>query len=643
MQTEERRLLSHAPRAAGHIWILLFLILTGALLVRVINLGADPPALINRDVITDEGWWAHNVRNVLHHGQWRIDDYNPGIYSASLHTSLLYVLMKWLGPELTSVRLLSALAGWLTVVLLFLWLRREVSMRAGLIAALLLGFSNLDIMYSRSGFVESTMVFFLALALWLWSMRQRHSLFALLSGLAFGLLMLTKVTAVYLAPGLVFLALAERVRKRIGRRDAMIFGSGVVVVGAAYLLFFVIPNFHEWVGYNLAAATGDEWPRQASDLVYCFLKILTSPFYSELPILTGLALLAFGRLIIRVSRQGVAATVREASDVEILGMSLLLGYFLSLAPTLYQPERRFIPVSFLMAALAAVVLDYSWQRGKEPSVSADRMGPAGWFVSLFFLPAVGIINLQWEALGTPLTVRFWAIKAAFISLLVIASVALSRSRLPARITEKLLAVSRLGFLLLFFYLTLGVVMTGLSVWGVEVTAGRPFASGDANRLLISLVFIVLLAVMSKGTARTGGRLAVLLLALFLLVEGVRISTWLLRPTYTLMEANRILAGMMGENETVVTRYETLLLSSRARVVCYWPREGFNVNAFEQLRPGYILILRRDDWRDFALEEMSPEEWPPPVKQLPTKVTSFDLCPTPARGPRFILELYRMTD
>jgi hypothetical protein len=157
------------------------------------------------------------------------------------------------------------------------------------------------------------------------------------------------------------------------------------------------------------------------------------------------------------------------------------------------------------------------------------MGPAGWFVSLFFLPAVGIINLQWEALGTPLTVKFWAIKAACISLLVVASVALSRRRLPDRMTEKLLAVSRLGFLLLFFYLTLGVVRTAVSVWGGEHTASPPFASGDVNQLLIGLVAIVLGTVMMYRAARNRRHVMVLLLGLFL--AGYFARRWeLLRQT-----------------------------------------------------------------------------------------------------------------
>lgn len=141
-------------------------ILAAALILRVINLDADPSALISRDFITDEGWWAHNARNAVLYGQWRIDDHNLGLYSAFLYNLLLYFTFKLLGISFTTLRFLSAVAGWLSVLLTFLLVRREQSVRAALFASSLLGLSNLHILYSRTGFAESTMVFFLALMLW---------------------------------------------------------------------------------------------------------------------------------------------------------------------------------------------------------------------------------------------------------------------------------------------------------------------------------------------------------------------------------------------------------------------------------------------------------------------------------------------
>ena len=80
------------PRVLGA--MLIFVVLAAALLVRVINAGADPPSSISRDFITDEGQWTHNARNAAIYGQWRLDDYNPGFHSAFLYTCLVYSITE---------------------------------------------------------------------------------------------------------------------------------------------------------------------------------------------------------------------------------------------------------------------------------------------------------------------------------------------------------------------------------------------------------------------------------------------------------------------------------------------------------------------------------------------------------------------
>src|SRR5215471_16370711 len=97
-----------------------------ALLLRVINLNADPSALISRDLITDEGWWTHNARNALFHGQFRLDDYNLGFYSSPLYNYAIYAVLKLLGTSFAAVRLLPAVCGWLTVVVLCWFVRRDI-------------------------------------------------------------------------------------------------------------------------------------------------------------------------------------------------------------------------------------------------------------------------------------------------------------------------------------------------------------------------------------------------------------------------------------------------------------------------------------------------------------------------------------
>ncbi|PYT06504.1 MAG: hypothetical protein DMF60_09285 [Acidobacteria bacterium] len=618
-------------------------ILAAALLLRVINLDADPSPLINRDFITDEGWWAHNARNAFFYGQWRIDEYNQGLYSAYLYTALLYFTFKLFGITLMTLRALSSLGGWLTVVLLFLLVRRDISTRAALLASVLLGFSNLHIIYSRTGFVESTMVFFMALALWLWSMRSEHYLFASLSGIAFALTLLTKITAIYFLPGLALVTLAVSIRRSVRRRDAVLFLTGGCVVGAVYAIFFVVPNLDDWLRLNMSLGSGAEWPTGFSGRIQSVLKLLGSTFYAQAPLLTALSLVSLCLLVVNAARDGAIKAIRNAGELEITSAMLLIGYLLSLSFTVYQPERRFLPILFLMVILSAAVLEKGWALFQQLANPHYQMSAIGWFAVLFVLPALGILELRWRALGPDLSLRIWLPKLILIGGLIAVAVAFSRGLGGKRFRRNMLATSGLIFILLFSVLSLGLVYKTLSLWGLDRDVWKPGAFVDHKLLLMCATAILICIVAIISVAVRARRISLpLLLGSFLFIEGIQISTWLLQPTYTLKEANQSLASMLTRDDTIVTYYETPLLSSAAKVICRSVRRGFNTDVFEKSDPEYILILRMDNWKDYALEDMPPEEWPPPARFVPARIAGFDLCPSRLRGPRFIVELYSLS-
>jgi 4-amino-4-deoxy-L-arabinose transferase-like glycosyltransferase len=614
-------------------------ILGAALLLRVINLDADPSALISRDFITDEGWWAHNARNALFYSEWRIDEYNLGLYSAYLYNLLLYFTFKLFGISFTTLRMLSALCGWLTVLLLFLLVRREISTRAALFASALLGFCNLHIVYSRTGFTESVMVFFLALTLWLWSLRRAHYFFALIAGVSLGLMVVTKITAIYLVPGLVLAVAAAAIRQSVSRREALLFLSGTGLAGAAYGVLFIVPNFGDWLRFNLQNGSGSEWSTRPSSLIDSIPRLLASPFYAQAPLVTALTVLSLCLLVVGASRNGLRKTIRGAGELEMTSAMLLIGYLFFLSITRYQPERRFIPALLLMVVLSAGVLEKGWA-SLEGLANADyQMSTVGWFTVLFLLPTIGVLEVRWRVLGPPLSAGSWAPKLIIIAGLIAIAVALSRGRWPYRFKRSLLVASGLIFVLLFFVLSLGLIYKALLLWGLAAESWR---ATDYKVLLAGSVAVVVCGVVVSMLIRDARRAAPFLLGAFLFIEGLQISTWLLQPTYTLKEASTSLANTLTRDDTIVTYYETVLLSSAAKVICRSPRRGFNVDVFETSSPQYILVLRRDNWRDYALEEMPPEEWPPPAGFVPAKVAGFDLCPTRLRGPRFIVELYSLS-
>ena len=614
-------------------------ILVAALLLRVIHLDADPSALLSRDFITDEGWWAHNARNALLYGDWKIDEFNQGLYSAYLYNVLLYLTIKLFGVSFTSIRLVPALAGWLSVVLIFLTVRREINSRAAIFASALLGFSNLHIIYSRIGFAESTIVFFLALMLWFWSLRRTHYLFASLSGAAFGLMLATKVTAIYVLPGFVLLIAVEAIRRTTKMKHALLFLLGSVVVGSGYAVLFVLPNFRDWLSFNLTNGAGTEWASGPLALVYSTLKLLGSSFFAKAPVVTALSLLALCLLIISISRDGFKKAIRSASELELSSATLLIGYLISLALTIYQPERRFLPALFLMIILAAGVLERGGASLEQIGDADYRMRWSGWFAILFFLPAIGILEIK----TTMAPMWVWLFKIIIVASLIALAIRIARERMSRQVTLKLLAASKVIFLLLFSFLSLALVYKTLGLWGIDAEGWRSESTAEQVRIIIigSAVLAACIGLVI-GMMRSRPWRPAWLLGGFLLIEGGQISTWLMQPTYSLRDANAALAETLNRDDTVVTYYETALVSTQARVITRSTRRRFNVDAFEQFDPRYILVLRRDNWKSYALDEMPVEEWPPPVGYSPEKIAAFDLCQTRLGGPRFVVELYRIT-
>jgi len=291
-------------------------------------------------------------------------------------------------------------------------------------------------------------------------------------------------------------------------------------------------------------------------------------------------------------------------------------------------------VLFLMASCSAVTLDKGWS-WVQTVTAETKLRAWAWFALIFALPADAVIGIKLAALGPPRSPLLLLFKAIVITLLAIISVAFSRGSCPSSLKRYSLAGSKLFFLVLLCGLSLAVAYQSLKLWGLS---SKELPSG---RTVLSASLFVATAVAIVAALRPRPRQPLLIMVAFILLEGLQISSWLLQPTYTLKQANQELANLTKRGDTVVTHYETLMLSSAAKSVCYRPELGFNADAFEKFDPDYILILRRDNWRDYTFGDMPANEWPPPTAARPNSVARFDLCPARGLGSRFSLELYSL--
>src|SRR5512136_1867347 len=246
-----------------------------ASVVRGIFPVADPPWRTTVGIAWhDEGGWVHNARNRALFGAWKLDEWNP-MYITPVLTGLEYASFKAFGVGLWQARLVSEVAGVISVLLLGLAVSRVAGRLAGLLAAALLATNYVYVMYDRAALMEATMVAFMVAAWYCYVRAHDSPVWGLLVGPAVLLAYFTKAAAVFLvgAIGLdavLSLALTSRASRLApipgggspaakpaahpggpgARLAAWSTLAGLLGAGLISLLVFIIPNWQEYRFYN---------------------------------------------------------------------------------------------------------------------------------------------------------------------------------------------------------------------------------------------------------------------------------------------------------------------------------------------------------------------------------------------------------
>ena len=344
-----------------------------ASVVRGIFPVADPPWRTSVGVVWhDEGTWVHNARNRVLFGAWKLDEWNP-MYITPVLTGLEYASFRVFGVGLWQARLVSEIAGVLSVLLLGLAVSRVAGRLAGLLAAAMLATNYVYVMYDRAALMEAPMIAFMVAAWYCYVRAQDSPAWGLLVGPAVLLAYFTKASAVFLvgAIGLdavLSLALTSRLARagpvparrpssdepgasptsRGARRAAWLTLGGLLGAGLISLLVFLLPNWQEYRFYNWQISV----TRKPSYSAKAFLDRLSwfpilHDFFTRMWLVSILA--AGGAL-------GTLARWRRVHPGERL---LLLWAGLGACELLVHDvgnERRFVFLIPALVALAAIVL-----------------------------------------------------------------------------------------------------------------------------------------------------------------------------------------------------------------------------------------------------------------------------------------------
>jgi hypothetical protein len=104
--------------------------------------------LLNSQILVDDEW--HAVNTVIGKSYWDLlTHYNPKDYSSPLLNIWVLGLYNIWGWSETSLRIPSLIAGLVTLILLPIWLKNRISMRAAIICGFFMAMSPQMIFYSR--------------------------------------------------------------------------------------------------------------------------------------------------------------------------------------------------------------------------------------------------------------------------------------------------------------------------------------------------------------------------------------------------------------------------------------------------------------------------------------------------------------
>ena len=330
----------------------LFLILAAGLFLRTIYPAADPPWRSTIGVVWhDEGAWTHNARNKALFGAWRQDEWNP-VYIAPVFTALEYGSFKAFGVGVRQARLVSEFAGFVSVLLLALGVRRIAGPVAGLIAGALLATNYVYVMYDRAAIMEALMAAFIV-ASWYCSTRaERQPAWGAVAGTCATLGFFTKAAAAFYIGALVLGVVASAFRRkdfeRKDLRKALWTLGGLAISFVMIALFFVLPHWTDYRFYNWQMSVTR---KPSYDLASIVMRVTWFPILHDTFSRMWLALCLglFGAW-------GIAARWRKSGDGERLLVLWIVVGSLELLIHDVGNERRFVFLIPALIALASIVL-----------------------------------------------------------------------------------------------------------------------------------------------------------------------------------------------------------------------------------------------------------------------------------------------
>lgn len=237
-----------------NIRVVLFVLVLFAVAMRWVFPEADPPVYIQ----TGAAYWdesiASEARSEALFGQWTHDGYRSYLM-APFYSAVTSASLRWWGGGYLGLRFPSIVSGTLLILLAYLgsrWLGFSVA--AGLAAASFLAFSWSMTGFGRVAIMEPVLLLNMSAAIFflIGGEMRRSVVLVAAAGIAAGLALLTKVTAIWiLLPMGIFVSLGKcipaqnNLRWRVIRVSA--FGISAALAAVIGFWIWIRPDLSRWI------------------------------------------------------------------------------------------------------------------------------------------------------------------------------------------------------------------------------------------------------------------------------------------------------------------------------------------------------------------------------------------------------------
>ena len=126
-----------------------FIFFIGVFLFQLINLSSDPSPFFYYPDLIDEGYWVHSARSKIITGYFISDGYSLPHIGAPLFSFLTHIIFSLFGVSFATSRLVSLLALWLIMIMLYFIFSSRMTKLNALLSASMFGLCHTVLIYSR--------------------------------------------------------------------------------------------------------------------------------------------------------------------------------------------------------------------------------------------------------------------------------------------------------------------------------------------------------------------------------------------------------------------------------------------------------------------------------------------------------------